>query len=123
MRFRLTLSRIICALALVAVGCAPPVARPITTSALGSAPAQAGVIARADQLERILAASKDLGSVPDGREVSLLVALKDQKAAAREAAAAEIYDPRSPGYGRYLSPSQFAAAYGADPADVNHLLA
>lgn len=67
-----------------------------------------------DSFLRLLDSSRDLGPVGPDREVSFTVLLKDPGRAARQARLAATYDPRSPFYGRFLSPAEYSA-FGPDP--------
>lgn len=82
-------------------------ARPPLPHATGDS-AFAGLIAR----------STDLGPAPASGPLSIILQLKDDTAAAREAAIRSIYQPGSPNYGHFIDPAELAAKYGPDGAAV-----
>jgi len=66
----------------------------------------------------LIAKSTDLGPAPAGEPLSIILQLKDDTAAAREAAIKSIYQPGSPNYGHFMDPAELAARYGPDAAAV-----
>ena len=64
----------------------------------------------------LLVRSTDLGPAPAWEPVTVTLQLVDPAAAGRQAAAAAIYDPRSPTYLDYLDAGRQAALFGPDPA-------
>jgi pseudomonalisin len=60
-----------------------------------------------------------LGSVPSGQVLNLVISLKPRDPAGEVAALKAMYDPASPTYEHFLTPAEFAAAYGAAPAEID----
>ena len=88
---------------------APPPGPHATSTGTGAGdPVFAGLIAK----------STDLGPAPAGEALSIILQLKDDTAAAREAAIKSIYQPGSPNYGHFMDPAELAAKYGPDAAAV-----
>ena len=93
---------------LAAAGCGGSAAAPgraPVPSAPTDDPAFAGLLSR----------STDLGPAPAGDPLSITLRLKDDTAAARQAAIEAIYKPGSPQFMHYLDPKQLDALYGPDP--------
>jgi hypothetical protein len=62
------------------------------------------------------------GPVPRSQVISLAIGLPTSNLAALRNAAHDVADPKNPAFRRYLTPSQFAAAYGAAPADYQEVI-
>ena len=69
-----------------------------------------------DVFHDLLAHSRDLGAVRPDLEVSLTLLLKDPTVMKEAAELKALYDPHSPTFGRFLTNSQYEAAYGPRPA-------
>ena len=100
--------RLLCAALLaalvVATACGGPAAAP-PPSAATTDQAFAGLLSR----------STDLGPAPASEQLSISLRLKDDTAAARQAAIEAIYRPGSPQFMHYLDPQQLDSLYGPDP--------
>ena len=70
-----------------------------------------------------LISARDLGPVATAQPLTVRVALAPQNKAALEALVAETSNPKSPTFGEFLTPAQFAASYGAKPAQVSAVVA
>ena len=89
-----------------------------TPGMASQAPASRQVaVARPDLFHNLLRVSRDLGPSPAGRRVSFLISLRDPSAKMRKAALAAMYDPRSPHFGTFESPRQWAGS-GPTPSVV-----
>lgn len=61
------------------------------------------------------------GAVAADRRISVAVSLAPRDAGALDAFVAQVSDPRSPGYGRYLTKAQFAARFGRTDAEARQV--
>lgn len=66
-----------------------------------------------------LVRATDLGPLPGDQALTVRLALNMQNKSALQSYIQSINDPSSPNYGQSLTPAQFAAAYGATPAQVS----
>lgn len=66
--------------------------------------------------------AQDRGPVPAGLQVSFLLLLKDPTSARQAADLDALYTPRTPLFGRFMSPSRLAA-YGPSPGAVQRVAA
>lgn len=64
-----------------------------------------------------LAGYRDLGPTPADQVFQVAVVMQHDQAAVNRALAA-LYDPASPSYHRWMTPSQFQARFGASPQNV-----
>ena len=64
-----------------------------------------------------------LGPVPQGTAIPLGIALPLQNKQQLDTFIQQVSDPTSPTYRQYLTPSAFAASYGATASDYNNLVA
>ncbi|TMB42389.1 MAG: peptidase S8, partial [Chloroflexi bacterium] len=63
-----------------------------------------------------------LGRLDPGKTMNVTVSLTLRNQAALDRFIASVSDPRSPSYGRYLQPSQFAALFGPSTAQVQQVV-
>jgi kumamolisin len=85
------------------------------TACGGSAAAPPPSAATTDQaFASLLSRSTDLGPAPAAEQLSITLRLKDDTAAARQAAIEAIYKPGSPQFMHYMDPRQLDALYGPD---------
>lgn len=68
------------------------------------------------------ARTRVLAALPATQRLQLSLALPVRDPAALQARLKELYDPASPNYHHYLTPQQFADAFGPSPADYQALL-
>jgi len=108
MRHRLVVAGALAAASVTALGASIPVAAGATTPRVlaGSVVANLPVGARV------------LGELPASRRLSIDVVLAGRDAAGLTRLVAELYDPHSARYHRFLSPAQFDAAFGAPSSSV-----
>ena len=92
---------------LLVIGCAAATSgsAAVRTERLGTAP-------------RTPAGAKVLGALPGGTSLKVTVALAPRDPVGLAAYAAGVSDPASPDYRQYLSVSQFAQRFGADPSAI-----
>ncbi|HYT40676.1 MAG TPA: protease pro-enzyme activation domain-containing protein, partial [Acidimicrobiia bacterium] len=91
---------------------------------LGTAPPAGAVAApRTVPAAALPGGAIDTGSVDPSTSLHLSVALDPRDVAALDAFVADVSTPGSPSYGRYLSPGEFGARFGADPATVKDVTA
>jgi subtilase family serine protease len=77
----------------------------------------------AGTLPAYLHSARDLGAAPAGGPVRALIALRHRDQAGLEAFIADVSNPRSPSYGKYLTPAQFEARYAPSAPDVAQVTA
>ena len=71
----------------------------------------------------VVAASKKVGPVSPSSKVTVLLALPLRDEAGLQTLLAGLYNPKSPLYGRYLSPDQFTARFAPTQADYDGAVA
>jgi kumamolisin len=76
-----------------------------------------------DWFHALLETSTDRGPVDANQRVSLSLVLRDPTKEREEADLRAIYDPASPNFARFKTPSEFAAAYGPPTSEVDALRA
>lgn len=67
--------------------------------------------------------SQKQGDVPAAQQLSVAVSLKLRNSADLDKFLADVANPKSPNYGHYLTPAEFAARYAPTQADVDHVVA
>jgi subtilase family serine protease len=90
--------------------------------ALGAAPAPvAANAARLGLAPRLPAGASVLGLLPASTPINVAVTLRPRDPAGLAAFATDASTPGSSEYGRYLTPSQFAARFGATPSQITEV--
>jgi hypothetical protein len=69
------------------------------------------------------AALLPVGQLPEDRRLNLSIGLPLRNRSALDSLLADLYDPTSPRYHQYLTPDQFAAAFGPTESDYEALIA
>lgn len=72
---------------------------------------------------QVTAALKSLGGLPPTKELRLAIALPLRNQESLSKLLADLYDPASPRYRRYLTPEQFTVQFGPSEADYEALAA
>ncbi|MFE9422385.1 protease pro-enzyme activation domain-containing protein [Kitasatospora sp. NPDC006697] len=103
---------------------------PLSVATLGTVSAQAATpnasaprVALPETVTPAVAHSQKQGEVPADRQLSVAVALKLRDTAGLDAFLAQVSDPKSPQYGHYLTPEQFADRYAPTQADTAKVVA
>jgi len=68
-----------------------------------------------------LAAATDLGAVPATQKLQVVVSLAHPDAAGERATVAAVYDPKSPTYHHFLTPTQWADRFGVPATTFQHV--
>ncbi|MEC3976429.1 protease pro-enzyme activation domain-containing protein [Amycolatopsis sp. H20-H5] len=95
----------------------------LATAFTGSAQAADPQVALTDNVSPAVAHSQRVGDLPAAQQVSVAVALKLHNTAQLDRFVADVANPRSPMYGKYLTPQQFAAQYGATKSETDRVTA
>ena len=93
----------------------------MSMTALAALPAAAAPPSRhtiAGSQAKWLSRAKDQGAVATGTRINFGVLLKMRDSSAAQATLAQISDPSSPSYGKWLTNATFNATYAPAPADV-----
>lgn len=69
--------------------------------------------AASDFLSRLLAQSTDVGPTAPSRSVWLMLGLHDRNAGREQQYLSAVYDPRSPSFQNFLTPTAYKSTYGA----------
>jgi pseudomonalisin len=85
--------------------------------------AQRGATAVVPTVTSLLPGARDLGPVPSGRMATIGVFVSRPDTAGEQQLYEQLYDPASPSYGKFLSPSQFASRFGVPAARTNRVVA
>ncbi|GAA1965949.1 protease pro-enzyme activation domain-containing protein [Kitasatospora viridis] len=103
---------------------------PLSVASLGIQSAQAATpnaatprVILSNTVTPAVAHSQKQGDVPADQQLSVAVSLKLRNAADLDAFLAKVSDPKSPQYGHYLTPQQFADRYAPSQADTAKVVA
>ncbi|PYC67811.1 hypothetical protein C7C46_29935, partial [Streptomyces tateyamensis] len=102
---------------------------PFSAASLGLVSAQAATpdvtarVALPNTVTPAVAHSQKQGDLPAAEKLSVAVGLKLRNEAGLDQFLADVANPKSAGYGRYLTPEQFTARYAPAQADVDHVVA
>ncbi|MGC0312312.1 protease pro-enzyme activation domain-containing protein [Kitasatospora acidiphila] len=102
---------------------------PLSVASLGISSAQAATpnaaaprVALPDTVAPAVAHSQKQGDVPATQQLTVAVGLKLRNSADLDAFLAQVSNPKSPQYGHYLTPQQFADRYAPTQADIDHVV-
>jgi hypothetical protein len=107
----------LCALALC-LGALGPL---LVAAAAAAAPAGVARVALQGEIPKVPSDVTRLGAVPGSQTVHMDVSLAGQDPSGLTAEVAAVSTPGSPSYHHYLTSTQFAAAYGPSPAEVEQV--
>ncbi|MGK4582172.1 protease pro-enzyme activation domain-containing protein [Kitasatospora sp. HPMI-4] len=99
---------------------------PLTLASLGAtaayaapqANASAARVALPNTVTPAVAHSQKSGDVPAAQQISVAVSLKLRNTSELDSLLAALSNPKSPQFGKYLTPAQFTARFGPTQADV-----